>query len=97
MATKRKARRDGIDNCALILRAANRNWSARRIATRYGLHVRTVRRHLRANGIGAVKSPLHHEPKVMAMVKQHGVAMAAQLLGVSRQAIYLRLAEWDLA
>ena len=95
MKKKRKSRRDGIYNRKLVVRAAGLKWSPARIARHYGLSLRTVQKHLFRAGIVSAP-PLENRKEVQRLATTYGVTEAARQLGVSRQAIYLRLAAWGV-
>jgi hypothetical protein len=95
---------DNEDIRKQALRLIKRGWSARRISERFGCVPFTVRRwarlaglKLNRGGIGKLSRFTVDGPNSLRefCAKCGGVTAAAERLGVSRNAIYLRIAQAD--
>lgn len=68
--------------------------SVRYIARRVRLHLSSVYRALARMGITRARGPLADRAKVVALVREHGPRRAAEMLKVTRAAIYAALQRW---
>lgn len=97
MKRRHKLRADAALRRSQIIDLAEQGLTAKAISSRLALTTDTVYRHLSSSGVHAVtpvrKSPLWDVAKVQAAVKKLGARKAAAKFGVTRQAIYWRLAE----
>ena len=89
---------DAKKNRERCVALAKKGLSAVAIAKKIGLHHATVWKHLLAAGIkpksNRTTAPLADRERVEKLVRRLGAAGAAEKLGVSRQAVYLRLERW---
>lgn len=69
------------------------------IALALKIHRTTVYAYLRQAGIKPNRrprpAPLADRERVLQLASKHGAAKAAEILGVKRQAIYLRVRSWS--
>jgi hypothetical protein len=83
---------------ARIRQLAKRGKQPADIAAAVDRSVSWVYRVLREEGLAAVRrGPLDDRLRVVKLVNRIGAIEAAKQLGVSRQAVYLRIAQWAKA